>query len=69
MSADDARLARVRELLRSQGLPFADVSTAGANRDIAVLEGVDGSRLASLAPAIRSIGFRFVALDLSSREG
>lgn len=66
MSRRDVRLERVAKLLEDAGITGAYLSTAGAHADIAVIEGVDARGLAPLAPAIRELGFRFVALDLTN---
>lgn len=58
------RLRAARRLLDRSGVA-ADVSAAGMKGEIAAVRGgpVLRQRLAELAPAIRSLGFRYVALD------
>jgi hypothetical protein len=58
------RLAAARRLLREAGLA-AEVSEAGAEGDIAAVSGAPSlrARLAELAPGIRALGYRYVALD------
>ena len=60
----DARLAGVRELLAAAGLT-AEAGVAGRDGEIAAIRGGIGLRgpLARLAPEIRSLGFRYVALE------
>ncbi len=60
----DPRLAAVRELLASAGLA-AEAGVAGRDGEIAAIRGAVGLRapLARLAPEIRSLGFRYVALE------
>lgn len=67
MTEPDSRLDRLAELLEREGITGASCAAAGAQRDIAVVDGVEPLRLAPLAPAIRSLGFRFVAIELDCR--
>lgn len=63
------RLEAARSLLRAEGIP-AELSPAGADGEIAAIRG-DLSlreRLARLAPEIRQLGFRYVALDLAGND-
>jgi hypothetical protein len=64
MSGPDSRLDRLSALLEREGVTGASCTAAGAQCDIAVVDGVEPLRLASLAPAIRALGFRFVAIEL-----
>lgn len=63
------RLEAVRALLREAGVA-GEVSEAGADADIAAVRGDPGlrKRLAALAPRIREIGFRYVALEPVQRN-
>ena len=58
------RLSAVRRLLAEEGLE-AEVDVAGMKCDIAAVRGDAGmrERLAALAPRIRELGFRYVALE------
>lgn len=58
------RVSAVRRVLDREGLP-GEVSAAGRDGEIAAVRGAPGlrSRLAGLAPEIRSLGFRYVALE------
>lgn len=58
------RVSEVRSLLHSEGLDV-DVTVAGMDGEIVAVRGDVAlrERLAALAPTIRSIGFRYVALD------
>lgn len=62
--AAESRLGEVRRLLDRYGVE-GEVSVAGRDGEIAAVRGSPGlrSRLASLAPEIRSLGFRYVALE------
>ncbi|HET9984820.1 MAG TPA: hypothetical protein VFQ38_14580 [Longimicrobiales bacterium] len=65
---EDPRLAAAEEVLRREGVVGARVSAAGHQREIAVVE-VEAdalARLAELAPEIKALGFRYVAIDLAS---
>lgn len=59
-----ARLEAVRDLLRRAGLE-GDVDAVGLDGDIAAIRTGAEARepLARLAPEIRSLGFRYVALE------
>ena len=58
------RLETIRALLRDAGVA-GTVSVAGADGEIVAVRGdpVVRERLAELAPRIRELGFRYVALD------
>lgn len=58
------RLAAARRLLEREGVP-GEVRLAGLEDEIAAVRGGPGlrERLAVLAPEIRSLGFRYVALE------
>lgn len=60
------RVEAARSLLRAEGIA-AELTPAGADGEIAAIR-ADLSlrgRLARLAPEIRQLGFRYVALDLA----
>jgi hypothetical protein len=61
----DERLAPVRLLLERHGLATS-VSVAGTEGEIVAVGAPPEQRpqLADLAPAIRALGFRYVAIDL-----
>ena len=68
MSAQEDRLARARDLLAREGVT-APVSVAG-DGDIVVVRS-DPSlrpRLARLAPEIRALGYRYVAIELDPTD-
>lgn len=58
------RLAAARRLLEREGVP-GEVRLAGMEDEIAAVRGEPGlrERLAVLAPEMRSLGFRYVALE------
>ncbi len=60
----EARIEAVRALLEGAGME-GEVSTAGTGGEIAAVRGDVALRegLARLAPEIRSLGFRYVALE------
>lgn len=62
---EDGRLARARALLEREGMT-AQVEVAGRQGEIAAVRGDPSLRegLARLAPEIRALGFRYVALEL-----
>jgi glutathione synthase/RimK-type ligase-like ATP-grasp enzyme len=64
----DERAARAQALLRRHGLHDAVVSTAGAAAEVAAIQAPPetAATLRRLAPALRALGFRYVALDLSA---
>lgn len=61
------RVEDARALLRRHGLS-APVAVAGTDGEIVTVTGPPGLRepLAALAPALRSLGFRYVALEIDS---
>jgi hypothetical protein len=63
----DERVEAVEALLRREGIEGAQVSAAGGAGEIAALsvEHRHAARLAALAPAIKALGFKYVALDLA----
>jgi hypothetical protein len=65
----DDRLDRVRTLLAREGMQV-DVSVAGAGADIVAIRVRPRARaaLAALAPEIRALGFRYVAIDVEARD-
>lgn len=62
--APDDRLAAVRDLLTAAGVT-AEAAVAGKEGEIAAIRGGPElcGPLARLAPEIRSLGFRYVALE------
>lgn len=68
-SAIEERLAAARRLLDREGVQGA-VSAAGLDGEIAAIRcGPDQrARLAALAPDIRSMGFRYVALEPNAED-
>jgi PP-loop superfamily ATP-utilizing enzyme len=70
VSADE-RVARARQLLEEAGIPGAEIEVEGHEREMAAIrvppahwERVAGDEGARLAAAVKSAGFRYVALDL-----
>ena len=65
----DERLASARDLLASEGVA-ATVSAAGRDGEIVAVRGNPSlrRRLGELAPALRELGFRYVALELDPGE-
>ncbi len=63
MSVD--RLAQARDLLEREGVEAA-ISAAGESGDILAVRVhvAERPRLARLAPGIRALGFRYVAIEL-----
>ena len=63
------RSARATRLLREAGIE-AKVTAAGQQNDIAAVQAPAGQleRIAAHAPAIRALGFRYVALELRAGE-
>lgn len=63
------RLARARRVLAAAGID-APVRAAGSDGDIAAVTGPWSLReaLADLAPELRSLGFRYVALEPDNRS-
>ncbi|MEJ2679695.1 MAG: hypothetical protein P8174_11585 [Gemmatimonadota bacterium] len=63
-----ARVDAVRRLLRSAGLAGAKVGTAGHESDIAAVAAPASelARLRALVPAVKALGFRYVALELGA---
>lgn len=63
------RLVAARALLAEGGV-YAPVSTAGAAGEIIAVRGTPElrERLTGLAPAIRALGYRYVALELSGTD-
>lgn len=68
--ATDPRLARVAALLRDRAVAFFRLRAAGQANDILVIEGdlAAAERIATLAPAIKPLGFRYVTVDLACAE-
>ena len=61
----DAQLGALQALLAREGLHGASVSVAGHTNDIAVIEAdTTPTRLLPLVAEIRSLGFRYVTLEL-----
>lgn len=65
-----ARIAAVERLLRERGVEGAVVRAAGHESEIAAVEAPRESAtvLAALAPEIKALGFRYVALELIPDE-
>ena len=65
MTGSDDRAVRAELLLREHGIPGSRVTATGAVGEIAAIRApaADPVDLARLAPAIRALGFRFIALD------
>lgn len=70
MSADE-RIARALRLLEESGIPGAEIEVEGHEREMAAIrvppahwERVVGDEGARIAAAVKSAGFRYVALDL-----
>ncbi len=70
MSEGDARIAAVQAILAREGIEgYATV--AGHVGDVAALAVAPEhlARLAELAPEIKALGFRYVAIDLAGEAG
>jgi PP-loop superfamily ATP-utilizing enzyme len=70
VSADE-RIARARRLLEEAGILGAEIEVEGHEREMAAIrvrpadwERVAGDEGARIAAAVKSAGFRYVALDL-----
>lgn len=65
----DSRLEQAREILDRAGVD-APVRAAGFGGDIAAVTGPPALKepLARLAPELRSLGFRYVALELEHQS-
>lgn len=66
--SDRERAAAVARLLDREGISCEGVMVAGAENDVAVVRtaSVDADRLAAVAKQIRTLGFRYVTIDLQS---
>lgn len=64
----DERELRAEALLRANGLDEVRVTAVGQPPEIAAVQApvALAARLAELAPAVRALGFRYVALDLTT---
>lgn len=64
--AGDPRVEAAERLLAEQGLSGARVRVAGHEREVAAVVAPPDTfaRLVELAPAIRALGFRYIALEL-----
>ncbi|MEJ2186872.1 MAG: hypothetical protein P8Z36_13150 [Gemmatimonadota bacterium] len=62
------RVGAVRRLLHTAGLSGATVEAAGHESEIAavVAPASELARLRALAPAVKALGFRYVALELGA---
>jgi hypothetical protein len=62
------RLERVRQLFAEAGLTSATVDAAGQALEIAAVAAPVSElvRLRELAPAVKALGFRYVALELGA---
>jgi PP-loop superfamily ATP-utilizing enzyme len=74
MTADDPRIAAAERVLAGHGVA-ADVSVEGHEREIAAVRVSDdawprmlGDEGAAIAAEVKSLGFRYVALDLASSD-
>jgi hypothetical protein len=67
----DERTQAVEALLLREGIEGARVSVAGGAGEIAALSVAHhhAARLTALAPAIKALGFKYVALDLAAGSG
>lgn len=67
----EVREARAAALLASEGLGGVRVEAVGHRQDVLVVAAPAAARerLASLAPRIRELGFRYMALDLDHLAG
>ncbi|HWV56049.1 MAG TPA: hypothetical protein VNZ57_01135 [Longimicrobiales bacterium] len=65
MTTNDERAVRAEALLGRHGIAGARVVPLGAYGEIAAIRApaADPADLARLAPEIRALGFRYVALD------
>lgn len=63
---DDPRVRDAERLLAEHGVTGARVRIAGHEREIAAVAAPPDAfpRLVELAPALRALGFRYVALEL-----
>ncbi|HEX6940711.1 MAG TPA: hypothetical protein VF158_14945 [Longimicrobiales bacterium] len=68
MSGTDPRTGAVERLLRERGIEGAAVCAAGHEGEIAAVAAplTRAAALAALAPEIKALGFRYVALDLTA---
>jgi len=69
-ATSDPRISAAGDVLRRAGIAGFHVDVAGHARDIAVLHAPPDAlaRLADLAPEIKALGFRYVAVDLAPAE-
>jgi hypothetical protein len=68
MSEEDERVSRGRAVLAAAGFPTATLTVAGHDGSVAVIGGVPPDQLAAvarLAGEVRTLGFRYVTLDIS----
>ncbi len=67
----DDRIAAVEALLRAHGIPTARVDAVGQGGEIAAVSAplAHIAVLTELAPRIKALGFRYVAMDLAPWEG
>lgn len=68
--SNDPRAREAERLLASRGLVSVRVDVAGHEREIASVRASHrlARRIAELAPEIKALGFRYVALDLNTGE-
>ncbi|HEX7119318.1 MAG TPA: hypothetical protein VF212_11045 [Longimicrobiales bacterium] len=68
MSAVDPRIEAAERLLRERGVEGATVRAAGHEAEIAAIQAPAAApaTLAALAPELKALGFRYVALDLTA---
>lgn len=68
--APDSRLADLRRLLQESGFPEVQASIAGSRQEIAALRSPPErvAELAEIANTIKSIGFLYVALEITPAQ-
>lgn len=70
LEGEDLRIGAARDLLRGHGLGEVRLTVAGNRQEIAALAAPAhlARQLAEVAPAIKALGFHYVALDLAPAE-
>lgn len=70
MNDVDTRVAAAERLIRERGISGAVVRAAGHQAEIAAVEAPRDAvaALTALAPEIKALGFRYVALELIPEE-
>ncbi|HUG00879.1 MAG TPA: hypothetical protein VML95_03390 [Longimicrobiales bacterium] len=66
MTPGDGRIERALALLRSHGASIRGASAAGAAGDVLAVhaDAAQVARVRSIAPRLRELGFRYVAVEL-----